>query len=132
MTLRLSNNTLTRYVQRSGYASAEQVPLVGNLAAVAEGLLAWLSAQLASGETLADLVIEPAGQVATAYEVTTDAEGNEVSTPTEFRQVLSAAVSVNAALGARTFVQSSESLPTQLRDGLLTAWQSLSEPPVTP
>jgi hypothetical protein len=122
MTLRLSNNTLTRYVQRSGYAAAEQVPLVGNLAAVAEGLLAWLGAQLAAGETLADVVIEPNGQVATAYEVSTDDEGNEAQTPTEFRSVLSAAVSVNAALGSRTFVQSSESLPTQLRDGLLTAW----------
>jgi hypothetical protein len=126
MTLRLSNNSLTRYITRSGYAAAETVPLVGNLAAVAEGLLAWLGAQLASGETLADLVIEPAGQVATAYEVTTNDEGNEVSTPTEFRQVLSAAVSATAPLGSRTFVASSESLPTQLRDGLLTAWQSLS------
>jgi hypothetical protein len=132
MTLRLSNNTLTRYITRSGYAAAEQVPLIGDLAAVAEGLLAWLGAQLASGETLADLVIEPAGQVATAYEVTTDAEGNEVSATTEFRQVLSAAVSVTAPLGARTFVVSSESLPAQLREGLLTAWQSLSKPPVSP
>ena len=132
MTLRLSQNQLTRYVTRSGYAAAEQVPLVGDLAAVAEGLLAWLSAQLAEGETLADLVIEPSGQVATAYEVTTDAEGNEVSTPTEFRSVLSAAVSVTAPLGARTFVASSQSLPTSLRDGLLAAWQSLSEPPVSP
>ena len=126
MTLRLSNNTLTRYITRSGYAAAEQVPLIGDLAAVAEGLLAWLGAQLASGETLADLVIEPAGQVATAYEVTTDAEGNEVQTPVEFRSVLSAAVSVTAPQGARTFVQSSESLPTQLRDGLLAAWGNLS------
>ena len=132
MTLHLSQDVLTRYVQRSGYATAENIPLVGDLAAVAEGLLAWLGAQLASGETLADLIIEPSGQVATTYEVSTDDEGNEVSTPTEFRQVLSAAVSVTAPLGARTFVQSSESLPTQLRDGLLTAWQSLSEPPVTP
>ena len=119
MTLRLSNNQLTRYITRSGYAAAEQVPLVGNLAAVAEGLLAWLGAQLAAGETLADVVIEPSGQLAT------DDEGNEVSTPTEFRQVLSAAVSVTAPLGARTFVASSKSLPTQLRDGLLTAWAGL-------
>jgi hypothetical protein len=126
MTLRLSNSTLTRYVTRSGYAAAENVPLVGDLAAVAEGLLAWLSAQLASGETLADLIIEPAGQVATAYEVTQDEEGNEAQTPTEFRSVLSAAASVNAALGSRTFVQSSESLPTSLRDGLLTAWAGLN------
>jgi hypothetical protein len=125
MTLRLSNNQLTRYVQRSGYAAAENVPLDGDLAAVAEGLLAWLGAQLAAGETLADVVIEPNGQVATAYEVSTDDEGNEVQTPVEFRSVLSAAVSVTAPQGARTFVQSSESLPTQLRDGLLAAWGNL-------
>jgi hypothetical protein len=125
MTLRLSNNTLTRYVQRSGYAAAENVPLVGNLAAVADGLLAWLGAQLAAGESLADVIIEPSGTVATAYEVSTDDEGNEVSTPVEFRSVLSAAVSVTAPLGARTFVASSESLPTSLRDGLLGAWAAL-------
>jgi hypothetical protein len=129
MTLRLSNNNLTRYVERSGYAAAEQMPLAGDLAAVAEGLLAWLGAQLATGETLADVVLEPNGQVATTYEVSTDDEGNEVSTPTEFRQVLSAAVSVTAPLGARTFVSSSESLPTQLRDGLLAAWAALSAIP---
>ena len=127
MTLRLSNNTLTRYVTRSGYAAAENVPLVRDLAAVAEGLLAWLGAQLADGESLADVVIEPSGQVATAYEVSTDDEGNEVQVPTEFRQVLSAAVSVTAPLGSRTFVASSESLPTSLRDGLLAAWGSLNQ-----
>ena len=127
MPLRLSNNTLTRYVTRSGYAAAENVPLVGDLAAVAEGLLAWLTAQLAAGETLADVVIEPSGTVATGYEVSTDDEGNEVSTPTEFRQVLSAAVSVTAPLGSRTFVALSESLPTSLRDGLLAAWGSLDQ-----
>lgn len=125
MTLRLANNTLTRYVERSGYAAAENVPLQGDLAAVADGLLAWLGAQLADGEALADVVLESSGQVATAYEVTTDDEGNEVSTPTEFRRVLSAAVSVVAPLGARTFVSSSESLPTSLRDGLLAAWAAL-------
>ena len=129
MTLRLSNNTLTRYVQRSGYAAAENVPLVGDLAAVADGLLAWLTAQLADGETLADVVIEPSGSVATAYEVSTDDEGNEVSTPTEFRSVLSAAVSVTAPMGSRTFVASSESLPTEFRDGLIQAWVALSSNP---
>lgn len=122
MTLKLSNNQLTSYVTRSGYAAAENVPLVGDLAAVAEGLLAWLTAQLAEGEALADVVIEPVGQVATAYD-----EGNEVQVPTEFRQVLSAAVSVTAPLGSRTFVASSESLPTSLRDGLLAAWASLNQ-----
>lgn len=125
MTLRLSNKTLTRYVERQGYAAAENVPLVGNLAAVANGLLAWLGAQLAEGETLADVVIEPSGTVATAYEVSQDDEGNEVQVPVEFRSVLSAAVSVHAPLGSRTFTASSEQLPAALRDDLLAAWAAL-------
>jgi hypothetical protein len=35
------------------------------------------------------------------------------------------AVSVTAALGSRTFVVSSESLPDELRDSLVAAWQNL-------
>jgi hypothetical protein len=126
MTLRLSNQALTRYVQRSGYAAAEPVPLVGALGEVAASLLAWLSAQLAQGETLADVVLEASGQVATAYETATDEDGNEVEVATAYRPTISAAVSVTAPLGSRTFVVSSESLPDELRDGLLTAWAELS------
>jgi hypothetical protein len=125
MTLRLANNTLTRYVQRSGYAAAEQVPLVGDLGEVAASLLAWLGAQLAAGETLADVVLEQSGQVATAFETTTDEDGNETQVATAFRLTISAAVSVTAALGSRTFVVSSESLPSELRDGLVAAWGAL-------
>jgi hypothetical protein len=126
MTLRLSNNTLTRYVSRQGYAAAEPVPLVGDLGEVAASLLAWLSAQLASGETLADVVLEASGQVATAFETQTDEDGNEIEVATAFRPTISAAVSVTAALGSRTFVVSSESLPSELRDGLVAAWGALS------
>jgi hypothetical protein len=125
MTLRLSNNTLTRYVQRSGYAAAEQVPLDGTLGEVAASLLTWLGAQLAQGETLADVVLESSGQVATAFETQTDDEGNEVEVATAFRPTISAAVSVTAPLGSRTFVVSSESLPSELRDGLVAAWGAL-------
>jgi threonine/homoserine/homoserine lactone efflux protein len=126
MTLRLANNSLTRYVTRSGYAAAEQVPLDGALGEVAASLLAWLGAQLAAGETLADVVLEASGQVATAFETQTDEEGNEVEVATAFRPSISAAVSVTAALGSRTFVVSSESLPSELRDGLVAAWGALS------
>jgi len=125
MTLRLANNTLVRYVQRSGYAAAEPVPLVGALGEVAASLLAWLGAQLASGETLADVVLEQSGQVAAAFETTTDEDGNEVEVATAFRPTISAAVSVTAPLGSRTFVVSSEILPSELRDGLAAAWQNL-------
>jgi hypothetical protein len=126
MTLRLANNTLVRYVQRSGYAAAEPVPLDGPLGEVAASLLAWLGAQLATGETLADVVLEQGGQVATAFETTTDEDGNEVQVATAFRPTMSAAVSVTAPLGSRTFVVSSESLPDALRDGLVAAWGALA------
>jgi hypothetical protein len=125
MTLRLSNQTLTRYVTRQGYAAAEPVPLDGALGEVAASLLAWLSAQLASGETLADVVLEASGQVATAYETQLDEDGNEVQVATAYRPSISAAVSVTAPLGSRTFVVSSESLPDALRDGLVAAWGAL-------
>jgi hypothetical protein len=127
MTLRLSNQALTRYVQRSGYAAAENVPLEGQLGEVAAGLLAWLSAQLAAGETLADVVLEASGQVATAYETQEDEDGNESQVATAFRPSISAAVSVTAPIGSRTFVVSSESLPDELRDGLVAAWEGLNE-----
>jgi hypothetical protein len=126
MTLRLANQSLTRYVQRSGYAAAEPVPLDGQLGEVAASLLAWLGAQLASGETLADVVLEASGQVATAYETQQDEDGNEIEVATEYRPSISAAVSVTAPLGSRTFVVSSESLPSELRDGLVAAWGALS------
>jgi hypothetical protein len=125
MTLRLSNQTLTRYVQRSGYAAAESVPLVGDLGEVAASLLAWLGAQLATGETLADVVLESSGQVATAFETATDEDGNEIEVATAYRPTISAAVSVTAPLGSRTFVVSSESLPSALRGGLVAAWGAL-------
>jgi hypothetical protein len=132
MTLRLSNNALVRYVTRQGYAAAEQVPLVGPLGEVAASLLAWLSAQLATGETLADVVLEASGQVATAFETQQDDEGNEVEVATAFRPSISAAVSVTAPLGSRTFVVSSESLPDELRDGLVAAWASLNSETLVP
>jgi hypothetical protein len=127
MTLRLANNSLTRYVTRSGYAAAEPVPLDGQLGEVAASLLAWLSAQLAQGETLADVVLEASGQVATAFETTTDEDGNEIEVATAYRPTISAAVSVTAPLGSRTFVVSSESLPSELRDGLVTTWSHLQQ-----
>jgi hypothetical protein len=117
MTLRLSNNSLTRYVSRQGYAAAENVPLEGQLGEVAATLLAWLSAQLATGETLADVVLEASGQVATEF----DDEG----TATDYRPVITAAVSVHAPQGSRTFTMPSELLPAALRDGLLEAWETL-------
>jgi hypothetical protein len=117
MTLRLSNNALVRYVTRQGYAAAESVPLDGDLGEVAASLLAWLGAQLATGETLADVVLESSGQVATAF----DEEG----AVTAYRPVITAAVSVHTPQGSRTYTMPSELLPDTLRDGLLAAWEEL-------
>jgi hypothetical protein len=128
MKLLLSNNQLTKFSRSGEYATTTNIPLEGDVAAVAAGLLAWLAAQLAEGETLSQVMLESSGQVATAYETQTDDEGNESQVATAYRPTISAAVSVTAPLGSRTFVVSSESLPTELRDGLLAAWQSLSQP----
>jgi hypothetical protein len=124
MTLRLANQALTRYVTRSGYAAAELVPLDGALGEVAAALLRWLGLHLTATETLIDVVLERSGQVATDYETTTE-EGNETQAAIAFRPTLSAAVSVTAPLGSRTFVVCSESLPNELRDGLLQTWEAL-------
>jgi hypothetical protein len=125
MTLRLANNALTRYVTRSGYAAAEPVALDGALGEVAAMLLAWLGAQLARGETMADVVLECGGQVPTAFETQQDEEGNEVQVATTFRPVIIAAVSVHAPLGSRTMTLPSELLPDPLRDGLVATWEAL-------
>ena len=122
MTLRLSNNTLILYVTRQGYAAAEPVPLEGDIATVATTLLTWLSQQLLPQESLTDVILEASGQVATAFEASTDEEGNEIQIPTDFRPILSAAVSVRSSQGSRTFVLKSEQLPEDLRDSLLQAW----------
>jgi hypothetical protein len=125
MTLRLANNALVRYVTRSGYAAAENVPLDGDLGEVAASLLTWLGQQLATGETLADVVLEASGQVATAFETQEDDDGNDVEVATAYRTVITAAVSVHAPQGSRTFTMPSELLPDALRDGLLAAWETL-------
>ena len=123
MKLLLQHNTLTRYSKSGGYATTTDISLDGELAATAQTLLAWLQAQLTEGESVGQVFLEPDG----THSV--DAEGNESQVVTASRPKLSAAVTANAAQGSRSVVFSSESLPTQLRDGLLTAWQSLSEPP---
>jgi hypothetical protein len=122
MTLHLSNNNLTCYVKRSGYAVAETIPLEGTLSGIASNLLGWLAQQLLPQESLTDVVLEASGQVTVAFETSIDEEGNEIEVPTDFRLIISAAVSVQAPLGSRTFVATSEQLPEELRDGLLQAW----------
>lgn len=129
MNLLLSNNALTRFARSGDYATTTDIALDGDLAATAQALLGWLQTQLAEGETVAQVMIESDGQAATGYETQVDAEGNETQVATGYRPKLSAAVTVNAAAGSRTFALSSESLPEELRDGLLAAWAQVEALP---
>ena len=70
-------------------------------------------------------MLEASGQVATAYETQEDEDGNDVEVATAYRPVITAAVSVHAPQGSRTFTMPSELLPAALRDGLLAAWEGL-------
>lgn len=129
MNLLLSNNQLTRFAKSGDYATTTTIPLDGPLALTAQTLLGWLQAQLAEGETVGQVMLEPDGQAATGYETQVDAEGNETQVATGYRPKLSAAVTAHAAAGSRSVVFSSEALPADLRDGLLAAWAQVEALP---
>jgi hypothetical protein len=124
MKLLLSNNQLTRYSRSGAYATTTAIPLDGELALTAQTLLAWLQAQLVEGESVGQVFIEPDG-THSDYETQTDAEGVESQVATSTRAKLSAAITAHAAAGSRSVVFSSESLPAELRDGLLAAWAEI-------
>jgi len=128
MKLLLSNNALTRYSRSGAYATTTAVPLDGDLATTAQTLLAWLQAQLVEGESVGQVFIEPDG-THSEYETSVDAEGIESQSVTSTRSKLSAAVTAHAPEGSRSVVFSSESLPTELRDGLLAAWAAIDAMP---
>ena len=128
MKLLLSNNALTRYSRSGAYATTTAIPLDGELAVTAQTLLAWLQSQLVEGESVGQVFLEPDG-THSDYETQVDAEGNESQIVTLFRVKLSAAVTAHAAAGSRSVVYSSESLPAELRDGLLAAWATIDAMP---
>ena len=121
MKLLLQANNLTRYSRSGAYATTTAIPLDGPLALTAQTLLSWLQAQLTEGEAVGQVFLEPDG-THSEYETSVDAEGNESQVVTSSRAKLSAAVTAHAAAGSRSVVFSSESLPAELRDGLLAAW----------
>jgi hypothetical protein len=120
MKLLLSNNQLTRYSKSGDYATTTSIPLDGDLATTAQTLLAWLQSQLAEGESVGQVFLEPDG-----FAGEMDEEGNTTST----RAKLSAAISAHAPQGSRSVVFSSEALPAELRDGLLAAWAAIDAMP---
>ena len=116
MKLLLQNNQLTRYAKSGEYATTTAIPLDGPLALTAQTLLEWLQSQLTEGESVGQVFLEPDG-----FAGEMDEEGNATSN----RAKLSAAVTAHAEQGSRSVVYSSESLPTELRDGLLAAWAQI-------
>lgn len=128
MKLLLQQNNLTRYSRSGEYATTTAIPLDGELALTAQTLLSWLQSQLVEGEAVGQVFIEPDGTHSN-YETTVDAEGVESQIVTSSRAKLSAAVTAHAAAGSRSVVFSSESLPTELRDGLLAAWAAIEAMP---
>lgn len=128
MKLLLQQNNLTRYSKSGEYTTTTAIPLDGDLAVTAQTLLAWLQSQLTEGESVGQVFLEPDG-THSEYETTVDAEGNESQIVTSSRAKLSAAVTAHAAQGSRSVVYSSESLPAELRDGLLAAWSAIDALP---
>ena len=124
MKLLLSNNQLTRYAKSGDYATTTSIPLEGPLAVTAQTLLEWLQSQLVEGESVGQVFIEPDG-THSEYETQVDAEGVESQSVTSSRAKLSAAVTAHAPQGSRSVVFSSEALPAELRDGLLSAWAAI-------
>ena len=122
MTLIFTPSSLTKFGQNGAYSYSQNIPLVGDLASVSATLLAWLKEQLVEGESVSQIVLESGGSVAATFTESTDEEGNVSIIPVTFRNLLNAAVSVTAEQGERTFSLSSESLPADLRDSLLTTW----------
>jgi hypothetical protein len=112
---------LKRYFTRGIYAACEQVNLASTpFESVSDDLLAWLGTQVNEGEVVSQVVIEDNGKAETTEKVKDE---EPIQT---FRQSLNAAVSVTAQEGQRTFAISSETLPNDLRDGLIAAWEYIS------
>ena len=124
MTLIFTPSSITRFGTREGYAFSDGVDFSATpFSELPATLIAWLTSQLAEGESVSQVVLEEVGTIPTGW---MEADENGTQEPLGFRSVINAAVSVTAPLGQRTFSVSSESLPVDLRDGLLAAWQSLN------
>ena len=122
-TLIFKSGSITGYFRDGAYSDVRPIDLSSTpLASLPSTLIGWLGTQLVSGESISDIVLEPSTPVATEFTTTLD-----VQTPTSWRNTISAAVSVDSPNGARTTVVNSESLPSDLRDGILAAWQFISE-----
>jgi len=121
MTLIFTPPNLTRFYNAGGYAKNKLVDLSStNFENVPTGLLSWLASQINEGESIAQIVLEDGGMIEIVLE---DSE-----TPVVERQVINAGISINAPdnNGQRSISISSESLPSELRDGLTATWEYIN------
>jgi hypothetical protein len=115
---------LTRFFNSGGYAKNELVDLSStSFQDVPVGLLNWLQTQINSGESISQIVLEDAGEIKSDLMESGDSSNAEVG-----RQVINAGVSIVApdGNGQRSISISSESLPPELRDGLLAVWEYIN------
>jgi len=121
MTLIFTPPTLTRFYNAGGYAKNELVDLSSTpFEDVPMGLLSWLATQINEGESIAQIVLEDGGMI----EIDSTESGL-------IRQSIHAGVSINApdGDGQRSISISSESLPSELRDGLIATWEFITALP---
>ena len=118
MTLIFTPPSLTRFYTKEGYSKTQLVDLSSTpFADVPVGLLTWLQTQINQAESVAQIVLEDGGKVETESGLA--------------HQVINAGVSIVApdGNGQRALSISSESLPPELRDGLLATWEFITSLP---
>ncbi len=118
MTIIFTPPNLTRFYNAGGYAKNELVDLSSTpFQDVPVSLLTWLKTQISDGESVAQIVLEELGRI----EITSEL----------IRQVINAGVSIVApdGNGQRSISISSESLPSELRDGLIATWEFITALP---
>lgn len=115
MTLILTPPSLTRFYNAEGYAKSSPVDLSNTpFQGVPNGLLVWLETQIEAGECISQVILEDAGRLELPDDLV--------------RKIINAAVSIDAQFGngQRSIAISSESLPVELRDGMLSVWEHVN------
>ena len=137
MTLIFTPSSLTRYYKSGNYNATDLVDLSNTaFVNVPLTLVDWLETQVFDNEMISQVVLESVGNVGATFTIANQEITNfdglttkiSVEVPVTFRTDLKAAVSVNNSEknGQRTFCLSSESLPNDLRDALISAWDYIN------
>ena len=115
MTLIFTPPNVTRFYTKEGYSKTQLVDLSSTpFQDVPVGLLTWLQTQINQAESVAQIVLEDGGKIETESGLA--------------NQVINAGISINAPdnNGQRSISISSESLPSELKDGLTATWEYIN------